>query len=147
MFVKNSFNNSTAFYQKDNYYNHLIIIQKYCPLLKFNLNNKSFIALENSSSGEVGEGTIFTYHQDKNLIWAEYKGGSILKGLLSGIYISKDKIKFNYHHVNKSFELMSGVCESTLLLNEDGKIILDEKWQWTCGDKSKGISKLIEIDE
>jgi hypothetical protein len=29
----------------------------------------------------------------------------------------------------------------------DGRIELNEKWEWTNGDKSKGKSKIIEIKQ
>lgn len=54
----------------------------------FNLNNKIFIALENSESGEVSEQTRFHYFQQDKMVWAEYKGGEILKGFLIGKWIS-----------------------------------------------------------
>lgn len=33
----------------------------------------------NSENGEVNEQTIFTYHQNGKLLWADYSGGNILK--------------------------------------------------------------------
>ena len=48
------------------------------------LEGRVFAGVENSSTGEVGQSTIFTYHQDQDIIWAEYSGGSIIRGYLVG---------------------------------------------------------------
>ena len=47
-----------------------------------NLDNKKFVAVENTSNGEVSSQTEFHYHQQGKMIWAEYGGGEILKGFL-----------------------------------------------------------------
>jgi len=40
---------------------------------------------------------------------------------------------------------MTGKCKSRPEILENGKIRLHERWQWTCGDMSKGTSVLEEI--
>ena len=49
-----------------------------------NLDNKKFVAVENTSNGEVSSQAEFHYHQQGKMIWAEYGGGEILKGFLIG---------------------------------------------------------------
>jgi hypothetical protein len=49
-----------------------------------NLNDRKFTPAYNSINGEVSEKTVFHYHQDGNMIWAEYSGGQIIKGTLMG---------------------------------------------------------------
>lgn len=109
-----------------------------------NLNQKSFKALQNSKQGEASDETVFHYHQNQNLIWAEYGGGKIQKGFLVGT-ITENKLSFNYQHVNAQHKIKTGICNSVAYLHEDGRIILHEEWQWTCGDYSKGNSTLIEV--
>lgn len=48
------------------------------------LNNKKFVALQNSENGEVSQQTCFHYFQQDKMIWAEYGGGEIAKGFLIG---------------------------------------------------------------
>jgi len=43
-----------------------------------NLDNKKFVAVENTANGEVSSETEFHYHQQGKMIWAEYCGGGIL---------------------------------------------------------------------
>lgn len=112
--------------------------------LEINLNNRKFRSLSNTGNGEVTDQTIFHYYQDGACIWAEYQGGDIIKGFLIGL-IRGDQLEFNYQHLNGNHELMSGKCRSEIELDPSGKVILSEKWQWTCKDFSHGESTLMEI--
>jgi N-acetylglutamate synthase-like GNAT family acetyltransferase len=112
-----------------------------------NYDNKIFTSLENTENGEVGKQTLFHYHQNNEIIWAEYYGGIIKKGFLLGLVNKNGELEFNYEHINKDNETRTGKCISTPKILEDGRIELMEKWVWTNGDKSKGESKIIEIDK
>ena len=111
----------------------------------FSLNNRKFKSVENTENGEVSGDTIFTYYQDKSIIWAEYCGGTILKGHLIGIIDRENNLDFRYHHINSSNEIMTGKCRSKPEIMDNGKIRFHEKWQWTCGDRSSGTSVIEEI--
>ena len=58
-----------------------------------NLDNKKFVAVENTSNGEVSSQTEFHYHQQGEMIWAEYCGGEILKGFLIGKWINDTQVE------------------------------------------------------
>lgn len=109
------------------------------------LNNKIFMADFNSENGEVSESTVFKYYQEKHIIWADYSGGVIIKGSLIGKFIREDSIEFVYHHINDKNELLTGKCISKIEIDENAKLLLNESWQWTCKDNSKGKSKLREL--
>ncbi|MEB3345167.1 n-acetylglutamate synthase [Aquimarina gracilis] len=100
--------------------------------------------MSNSVNGEVSDSTIFHYHQENEIIWAEYCGGDIHKGFLIGKMINQT-LEFTYQHLNQSLEIMTGKCKTHIELNEEDKIELHEKWEWTCKDFSKGKSILIEV--
>ena len=110
-----------------------------------NYNNKKFKAVQNSSNGVVSNEMIFEYKQVGNIITCVYKGKLITIGHLIGTVDEKGGINMAYHQINSKGELMTGVCKSTPKVLKNGKIILHENWQWTSGDKSKGISILEEI--
>ena len=112
--------------------------------MEINLDNKTFTSLSNSENGEVTKETVFQYHQEGSLIWAEYSGGEIVKGFLLG-KSENGELNFGYQHMNILGELITGECTSIPEINEDGKIILHESWQWTCKDYSTGKSTLIEV--
>ncbi len=109
------------------------------------INNKKFKVQMNSDNGEVSSGTIFTYYQRKHIVWAKYSGGEIEQGFLVGKIVDSKCLELVYLHINTQLELMTGKCKSKVSLNESGKIMLTENWQWTCKDFSKGESIMIEI--
>ena len=110
-----------------------------------NYNNKKFKSIENTENGEVNNETVFHYHQNKEIVWAEYYGGTIKKGFLLGLVGKNGKLEFNYEHINIKNEVKTGKCNSTPKILKDGRIELSEKWEWTNGDKSKGESKIKEF--
>ncbi len=131
----------------------LVITSPYSELDRFNvgqkidqeihLNNRKFKGIENSDNGEVSEATIFHYRQKESIIWATYEGGDIHFGTLSGIR-KDNQLSFRYQHLNQNQLWMSGKCDS-IISQENGKIRLDERWQWTTGDRTSGTSVLIEL--
>ena len=48
------------------------------------IDGKQFAPVANTASGEVGATTVFHYHQDGKVIWAEYSGGAVVRGYLIG---------------------------------------------------------------
>ena len=108
-------------------------------------DKKIFRSVENSTGGDVGHETLFYYHQQGDLVLAEYSGGAILKGFLIATVDSNNKLNMRYQHVNTSGELMTGICMSTPEILANGRIRLHEKWQWTCGDCASGESIVEEI--
>ena len=111
----------------------------------FSLNNKIFRTVENTDNGEVSGETVFSYYQENGIIWADYSGGSIIRGHLIGVIDKDSNLDFRYHHINISNEIMTGNCISKPEILENGKIRYHEKWQWTCGDRSSGTSVIEEV--
>ena len=109
------------------------------------LHNKKFVNQQNTANGEVSGSTVFYYKQVGETIEATYSGGSIRQGHLLGVMTSVDTFSMVYHHVNQLDELRIGQCNSTIILDENGKIKLLEHWQWLNGDCSTGESVLVEI--
>jgi hypothetical protein len=109
------------------------------------LNGKTFRTLSNASNGEVDSRTVFHYSEQDGVIWADYSGGSILKGHLIGIRRSEDTLDFRYSHVSRDYSLKTGICQSIISTEPDGKLRLHEKWKWICGDGSEGESEILEV--
>lgn len=110
-------------------------------------DGKTFRPASNSPNGEVGDDTRFHYHQDGNIVWAEYSGGSVAKGSLVAVVGEDGTLDMRYHHVNKDGALMTGRCQSRPVRLPDGKLQLHETWQWTSGDLSSGTSVLEEVTD
>ncbi|SOD79015.1 n-acetylglutamate synthase [Spirosoma fluviale] len=108
-------------------------------------SNKTFRSVTNTDNGEVSSETLFHYHQENSIVWAEYAGGSIVKGFLIAVVQPDNSLDMRYEHVNKEGELMTGKCLSTPEFLTDGRIRLHEQWQWTSGDGSSGTSIIEEV--
>jgi hypothetical protein len=114
--------------------------------MKHNLDGKIFASISNTENGEVGEDTLFHYHQDGDIVTAEYEGGLIVKGHLIAKVLSDGELDMRYHHINCNGDLMIGKCFSTPEIMKDGRIKLKEQWQWLSGDMSEGYSEVVEIE-
>jgi len=112
--------------------------------MEFNLEGKIFLSIGNTKNGEVGFETVFSYHQNENVVWAEYEGGEIAKGHLVANVLSSGQLDMRYHHINLQGQIMIGKCLSTPEIISNGKIKFKEKWQWLSGDMSSGYSEIIE---
>lgn len=108
-------------------------------------NNRRFRSVSNSANGEVSGETLFHYHQEGNVAWAEYRGGAIILGNLIARVYEDGSLEFSYQHLNTDGQLMTGKCVSTPEILTDGRIRLHEKWQWTSGDHSSGESIIEEL--
>lgn len=113
--------------------------------LAIDYNDKVFKAISNSDGGEVGGETTFHYHQQDDILWGTYAGGSIRFGTITGRVLPDSILEFSYQHVNDQNEIMTGKCKSTPELTSDNKIRLKETWQWTCKDFSEGMSIIEEV--
>lgn len=108
-------------------------------------HNKTFRSVANTDNGEVDATTTFWYQQAGNLAWAEYQGGSIVKGFLLAKVADNGELDMTYQHLNTDGEFRTGVCRSTPETLADGRLRLHEKWQWTNGDQSTGASIIEEL--
>jgi len=103
-------------------------------------NGRRFTSISNTPNGEVGGDTLFDYHQTGNLVWATYSGGSVKFGTLIATVDAANELDMRYHHVNRSGQIMTGICRSVPEFLPDGRLRLRESWQWTSGDGSSGHS-------
>lgn len=123
-------------------------MKKDCPAgntTSIDLNGRKFIALENSSTGEVSSHTQFEYYQKQTIVWGYYEGGAIKKGFLIGKQVEKNQIEFSYQHINQSHEIRIGTCKSQIEIAENGKVRLYESWQWLDQEGQQGNSILEEL--
>jgi hypothetical protein len=73
--------------------------------VRINYNDLIFKAVSNTENGETSTETIFHYKQEGNIIWATYKGGSILYGSLVGT-VDNEKID-SILGITKSIQIIS----------------------------------------
>lgn len=113
--------------------------------MQYNVHNKRFRSLSNSSSGDVSEETIFHYFQQEDVVWATYQGGTIRQGTLIARWLPDGKLEMRYQHLGIDNTFKAGECISTPERTNEGKLRMHEQWQWSTGDKSSGTSIIEEI--
>lgn len=110
-----------------------------------NYNNRVFTALSNSSNGQVSSATRFHYREHNGLISADYAGGAIVRGQILGRKLPDNSLEFLYQHIDENGRLCSGRCTSQPELLPDGRLRLDERWQWLHPESSAGHSVIEEL--
>ena len=83
------------------------------------------------------------YHQDGDLVWAQFAGPGVRSGWLVGTCCPDGFIDAAYCMVTSDGTAIAGNCESTPTLLADGRVRLTEHWRRLDG--SMGISVLEEI--
>lgn len=92
------------------------------------LDGRRFAAVANVG-GEVTADTVFEYHERAGEVWATYDGGAVARGFLVGTRAA-DTLDIRYVQLNNDGETSSGHCVSAIQVLPDGRLRLDEKWQW-----------------
>ncbi|UNI17051.1 hypothetical protein JDV02_003431 [Purpureocillium takamizusanense] len=57
--------------------------------MSISYDGKTFRSTSNTANGEVGAETTFHYHQDGDIVWAEYAGGSVVRGSLVAVVVRR----------------------------------------------------------
>ncbi len=109
-----------------------------------NLDGKIFVAKDEVRGGDVNALTVFYYHQEDDYIWAHYRGGMVAAGVLLGKMVENKRLDFTYRHFDQDGKLKEGTCHTLMSIEADGRIQLNETWQWTSGQQGSGTSILIE---
>jgi hypothetical protein len=79
--------------------------------------------------GQVGTRTRFEYHEAHGVIWADYAGGDVVRGHLVGTRAG-DLLDFRYVQLKQDGTTACGHCRSTVVELPDGRVRLEESWQW-----------------
>ncbi|MET7620279.1 hypothetical protein [Streptomyces sp. NPDC005408] len=93
--------------------------------------------------GQVGTRTRFTYHERDGRIWADYEGGDVVRGHLVGTR-EGDRLDFRYVQLKTDGGTSSGHCVSAVVELEDGRLRLEESWEWESQEGS-GTSVVEEL--
>ena len=95
--------------------------------------------------GQVGTRTRFTYHEKDGEIWAEYAGGDVVRGHLVGSR-DGDRLDFRYVQLTRDGTTSSGHCVSLVVERADGRVCLEEAWEWESRVGS-GTSVVEQVTE
>jgi hypothetical protein len=83
------------------------------------------------------------YHQDGNVVWAEFGSTTIRAGRLVGTVRPNGTIDAAYCLVTAGGEAVAGTCVSEPTVLADGRIRLTEHWR--RHDGSVGVSRIEEL--
>lgn len=114
--------------------------------MEIHYNGRIFRGRSNTANGDVGTETLFYYAQQGDVVSARYTGGSVRDGQLLGTVANDGSLEFCYHHIDVAGALHAGRCRSTPRFEDDGRLVLDEEWQWLTGDRSRGSSVVEEVE-
>jgi hypothetical protein len=99
--------------------------------------------VSDQSPGQVGSATRFRYHERDGEVWAAYQGGDIARGYLVGTR-EEDRVDFRYVQLTRDGATACGHCVSRVVELPDGRIRLEETWEWESRAGS-GTSVVEEI--
>ncbi|MFE9437787.1 hypothetical protein ACFYO2_02015 [Streptomyces sp. NPDC006602] len=89
--------------------------------------------------------TRFAYHEKDGEIWAEYAGGDVVRGYLVGTR-EGDRLDFRYVQLKEDGTTSSGHCASTVVELSDGRVRLEETWEWES-QSGRGASVVEQLTE
>lgn len=114
-------------------------------MAKINYNNRRFLMLS-SSSGAPAE-TIFHYFQQDDVVWGHFEGGVVIYGNFVAKADGEGVLDLRYQYISIDGDICTGTSISTPEFLPDGRIRLQEDYQWTSSDHSRGHSVVEEIKE
>ena len=111
-------------------------------LMTLNYDGRRF----SPSDGVAGESSrVAVYRQDGDLLWADFSGGQVRRGSLTGTCAPDGTLDFAYCMVFEGDEIVSGRCHSTPTVLEDGRIRLHEEWERYGAGGGRGVSSIEEV--
>ncbi len=113
------------------------------PDLATDLAGRTFAASTVDGPGDIDDRTRFHYRQDGDVVWADYSGGTVVRGHLVGLRRG-DRLDFRYVHLDTAGGTATGHCQSTIERTGD-RLRLHEQWTWESREGS-GTSVLDETD-
>ena len=107
------------------------------------LDGRTLVGVANTDAGEVSGDTQFTFEQEGNRIYAHYSGGEIIDGHLVGTF-DGNEWDIRYAQINSAQETASGHSIGTVELLNDGRVRIEDEWEWES-QAGSGESILEEV--
>jgi len=92
-------------------------------------------------------GTVAVYHQDGDVVWAEFAGGDVRRGHLAGRCEPDGTLHMGYTMVLAAGEIVCGHTVNTPEPAGDGRVRLREVWERYGPRAATGVSYLEEVAE
>jgi hypothetical protein len=107
------------------------------------LDGRRFRPPDDVTGGDVDHETEFAFHQDEDMVWAEYAGGRVRKGFLVG-RSDGAYLEFRYTQLLTDGSTANGWSRDRIEVRDDGTIRLHEAWRWESRSGA-GSSTLDEV--
>ena len=92
-----------------------------------------------------GDGTFARYRQDGDLVWADFTGGKVRRGTVTGTCAPDGTLRLAYTMVLETGEVISGQTVNVPEWQPDGRVVLREEWQRFGENAASGVSYLEEV--
>jgi hypothetical protein len=105
----------------------------------------SYEGREFRKPGDDG-GAVVRYHQEGDLVWANFTGGEVRRGAVTGLCEPDGTLRFAYTMVLATGAVISGHTVNTPERRTDGRLLLRERWERYGEHAATGTSYLEEVD-
>jgi hypothetical protein len=103
-----------------------------------------FDSIAAETAAQDGSGVVGHYHQDGEVIWAEFAGGRVVRGSLTGRRDPDGVLQLAYCQLLDDGSVVSGRCSSYPTVFADGRVRLEEHWERFGEHGGTGVSVLEE---
>ena len=107
-----------------------------------NYDGRRFRAVHDDPGREASSAV---YRQQGDLLWAEFAGGEVRRGSLTGTCAEDGTITFGYTMVLAGGAIITGRSVNTPEVLADGRIRLHERWERFGAHAEVGTSTLLEV--
>jgi len=88
---------------------------------------------------------IAVYRQEGDVVWAEFAGGEVRRGSITGAQRENGALHLGYTMVLATGEVICGHTVNTPETGEDGRLRLREVWERYGPHAATGVSYLDEV--
>lgn len=93
----------------------------------------------------ANDGVLARYRQDGDLVWANFTGGKVRRGAVTGTCSEDGTLRLAYTMVLNTGEVISGHTVNVPRSQSDGRLVLREEWQRYGEHSASGVSYLEEV--
>lgn len=93
-----------------------------------------------------GDGAVARYHQNDDLVWADFAGGQVRRGTVTGTCGADGILRLAYAMVLAGGEVISGHTVNIPEQDASGRVRLREQWMRYGQHAATGVSYLEEVD-
>ncbi|MFE4667289.1 hypothetical protein ACFRI7_33220 [Streptomyces sp. NPDC056716] len=93
------------------------------------------------------DGVTARYHQEDDLVWADFAGGPVRRGNVNGVCDPDGTLHLAYTMVLADGEVIAGHTVNTPEQDTGGGLLLREEWERYGPHAETGVSYLSEVTE